>query len=83
MSRILVFALLLAVPLGYSYGYAPYGETQQAPPPNAQDQHSQTPAPAQSTGEANSRIQRSVEDLLRGDPVARTSRSMWMTMTSL
>ena len=69
MYRFPVCALLLAIPLGFSYGYVQSGDTQQAPSPTAQGQPSQTPAPAQSTGEANSRIQRSVEDLLSGDPL--------------
>jgi hypothetical protein len=69
MYRFPVCALLLSVPFAFVHSFVQSYEPPQSEPAGLQAQPSQTPAPAQSTSEANSRIQRSVEDLLSGDPL--------------
>jgi len=64
VSVVLVFSGVLA------QGQQPFSDPQQHPTAHT-DPSSSAPAPppqAQSMGESNSRIQRSVQDLLNGDP---------------
>ncbi len=67
MYRIPMCALLLLL-VAFAFSQDPQQPSQQNQPASSASQ--QTPAQQhQEMSEANSRIQRSVEDLLRGDPV--------------
>lgn len=68
MNRILVSALLLlAASFALAAQQTPH--PQQSPPASGAQQQPPQPAPHQDMSEANSRIQRSIEDLLHGDQV--------------